>query len=62
MGFGLETLSTFLTRKNLIYRVNIARDVMLTGYEVAGHVFDPLHKLNFRLNAVSLLTVIAATI
>jgi hypothetical protein len=54
MGFGLETLSTFLTRKNLIYRVNIARDVMLTGDEAAGYVFDLLHKLSFRLNAVIL--------
>lgn len=61
-GFALAALSSLYARQILMGKINVARDAMIAGEEIASHLFDRLHKLSVRLNAFGLLAVIAATI
>ena len=61
-GFASAALSSLYARQILMKKINVARDAMIAGEEIAGHIFDRLHKLSVRLNAFGLCAVFAATI
>ena len=61
-GFASAALSSLYARLVLMGKINVARDAMIAGEEIASHLFDRLHKLSVRLNSFGLLAVIAATI
>ena len=62
LGLGLTAMTALYARQILMRKINLTRDAMLGGGETESQLFNRLHKLSVRLNAVGLLAVITATI